>query len=254
MNQSQASDYGECSICQGTGWELYKATVFDYGFETEIEMARKCPRCTGKWRNTDKTGVPDEYHEADLYKFNFEAYEVDLSNLKKLAWSLFNKFNDWQNKGKGIYLWSQTPGSGKTFLACCIAKSVMMKYDLQMRFITAPDYISLVGDSYKRERGEVDKSMIYRECPLLVLDDLGTQMDKEWQRQEIFRLVNQRMASGTVTIYTSNYPAEKLNVDDRTKDRIIKTSVVIQMPEESIRRKKAKNEQDSFLKTMIGEG
>ena len=105
------------------------------------------------WRTADKTGVPDEYREADLYKFNFEAYEVDMTNLKKLAWSLLNKFNDWQNKGKGIYLWSQTPGSGKTFLACCIAKSVMMKYDLKMRFITAPDYISLVGDSYKRERG-----------------------------------------------------------------------------------------------------
>ena len=40
------------------------------------------------------------------------------------------------------------PGSGKTFLACCMAKSVMIKYDLQMRFITAPDYLKTVGDNF----------------------------------------------------------------------------------------------------------
>ena len=81
MSQSQASDYGECTICKGTGWELYKATIFDYGFESEIEMARKCPRCTGVWRTADKTGVPDEYREADLYKFNFEAYNEEMKAL-----------------------------------------------------------------------------------------------------------------------------------------------------------------------------
>ena len=254
MSQSQVSDYGECSICKGTGWELYWATIFDYGFESEIEIARKCPRCTGVWRTADKTGVPDEYREADLYKFDFEAYKEAIPKLKTLAWNMLNKFSEWKDGGKGLYLWSKTPGSGKTFLSCCLAKSIMIKYDLQMRFITAPDYISLVGDSYKRERGEADKSMIYRECPLLVFDDIGAQMDKDWQRQEMFRLVNQRMTSGLVTIFTSNYPVEQLNVDDRTKDRIIKSSMVLQMPEESIRRKKAKSEQDSFLKRMIGEG
>ena len=165
---------------------------------------------------------------------------------------MFNQFDKWQGSGKGIYLWSKTPGSGKTFLSCCIAKSIMLKHDLQMRFITAPDYISLVGDSYKKERGELDKSVVYRECPLLVLDDIGAQVDKDWQKQEMFRLINQRMSNGLVTMFTSNMSVENLNVDDRTKDRIIKSSVVVQMPEESIRRKKAKNEQDKFLENILG--
>jgi DNA replication protein DnaC len=85
----------------------------------------------------------------------------------------------------------------------------------------------------------------------LVFDDIGTHIDKDWQRQEIFRLINSRMENGGVTIYTSNMSAENLNVDDRSKDRIIKTSVVLQMPEESIRRKKAKNEQDDFLRGIL---
>lgn len=243
------SSSGNCDVCYGTGWQLYKAQAD--GYSHEIDMAKRCPKCFGAWRSDDRTGVPDEYHEADIEKFNFGAYSVDMSNIQKIARSIIWQWKEWSRYGKGIYMWSQTPGSGKTFLASCIGKSVMIKHDLQMRFITAPDYINLVAESYKRERGEYDPSEVYRSCPVLIFDDVGAQIGKEWQRQEVFRLVNQRISTGVVTIYTSNMPVEDLNVDDRTIDRIIKSSIVIQMPEESIRRKRAKNEQDRFLAEIL---
>ena len=121
-----------------------------------------------------------------------------------------------------------------------------------MRFITAPDYIDAVGNSYKRERGEEDPSQIYRECGILVLDDIGAQADKDWHRQEIFRLVNKRMEDGNITIYTSNMSTDTLNVDNRTRDRIIKTSIELRMPEESIRKKEAAREQKTFLASVMG--
>lgn len=114
------------------------------------------------------------------------------------------------------------------------------------------DYINTVGDSYKRDRGEADPSEVYRECRLLVLDDIGAQADKDWQRQELFRLINKRMEDGNITIYTSNMSTDGLNVDARTRDRIVKTSVELQMPEESIRKKKAMGEQREFLAGIIG--
>lgn len=160
---------------------------------------------------------PPEYCSADLTKFNFEAYKSRMENFRKIVTNFVNEFSRWEKQGKGLYLWSKTTGSGKTFLACCLARSLMMKYDLQMRFITAPDYISVVGDSYKRDRGEMDSSEVYRECKLLVLDDIGAQADKDWQRQELFRLINKRMEDGNVTIYTSNMSTDNLNVDARTQ-------------------------------------
>ena len=105
-------------------------------------------KCKGGYRALDHTGTPKEYHDADLGKFDFGIYQHDMSKLKDLCINFLNHFEKWEMAGKGLYLWSRTPGSGKTFLACCLAKSVMMKYDLQMRFITAPDYINVVGDSY----------------------------------------------------------------------------------------------------------
>lgn len=250
--QYQSNSGNSCPVCHGMGWESYWATVFDYGEPKELHFCKPCTKCSGIRRVADRTGVPDEYHDADLSKFKFDSYSKNMDKFKQLAYSVLNQWQKWQDSGKGLYLWNKIPGSGKTFLASCIAKSVMIKYDLQMRFITAPDYIAAVGDSYKRERGEIDGSQIYRECSLLVLDDIGAQAGtKDWYKQEMFRLINTRMSKGLVTIYTSNMPIEELNVDDRTKDRIIKTSVVLNMPEESIRRQKAKNEQDEFLKSIL---
>lgn len=251
LAQNYTDEEEKCPICGGTGWEIFFRPEELYGGEM-TEFARKCSRCSGKLRNEDFTRVPPEFRDADIGKFNFESYSVNIEKIKKLAMSVVNDFKKWEAAGKGLYLWSKTPGSGKTFLSCCIAKSIMVKYDLQMRFTTAPDYISAVGDSYKKERGERDESEIFRECKILIMDDIGAQQGKEWQQQELFRIINKRLSEGNITFYTANMPPEKLNLEDRAIDRIIKTCVVIQMPEESIRAKKAKNEQERFLKEIVG--
>lgn len=51
--------------------------------------------------------------------------------------------------------------------------------------------------------------------------------------------------------YKANMDANALNVDARTRDRIIKTSIVLQMPEENLRKKKAAAEQQSFLQMIL---
>lgn len=86
---------------------------------------------------------------------------------------------------------------------------------------------------------------------MLVLDDIGTQKTGDWQQQELFRLINERLNAGKLIIFTSNMPPEKLNVDSRTVDRIQKMSIVLQMPEESIRLKKAQAEQNEFLRRIF---
>ena len=249
-NQAAAQNFGiECPVCGGSGWELYLSDVG--GYDTPLEFARRCTKCSGDRRSHDRTGVPSQFYEADLSKFRFDLYNRNMEKLEKLARNFFNKFREWKKAGKGLYIWSKTPGSGKTFLSCCLGKSIMMKYDLRMRFITIPDYLAAVGASYKREQGAADESQIYRECDLLVFDDMGVQKSGDWQEQEIFCIVNERLNAGKVTIYTANMPPEELNVSERTIDRLMKSCVVIQMPEESIRRKQAKAEQEDFLARML---
>ncbi len=250
-NQEAASSYGiDCPVCHGTGWELITRAIEG---DPEHEFARPCQRCKGVRRSQENTNVPAQFCEVDIHKFKFDSYSKNMEKLQKLTWNFFEKYREWSNAGKGLYLWSKTPGSGKTFLSCCISRSVMLKYDVRMRFTTAPDYLATVGDSYKRQTGTEDLSEKYRLCDLLILDDIGAQKAGDWQEQEIFRIVNERLNNKRITIFTSNMPPEKLNVGNRTVDRIRKMSVVIQMPEESIRLKKAQNEQDAFLSRFFAE-
>lgn len=249
-SQTVHSNSDVCPVCGGTGWESYQEEVEEYNIP--IEFARRCSRCQKDLRLQDKTGVPPQFHDADIDKFGFDSYSRDMGNLQKITGDFLNNYQErWQKSGKGLYIWSKTAGSGKTFLACCLGKSVMMRHDLRMRFVTVPDYLAIVGESYKRQQGTTDESAIYRECDLLIFDDIGTQKTGEWQEQEIFRLINERLNSGKITVYTSNIPPERLNIGERTIDRILKTSVVIQMPEESIRQKQAIQEQERFLNDIF---
>lgn len=240
-----------CPACGGSGMEGYfKETD---GYKIPLFFGRRCTVCGTRRNSQSKVAFPPQFSTATLETFNFEAYSKIMDNLRKIAEDFSDNFRSrWLSAGKGLYLWSKTPGSGKTYLSCCLAMSVMRQHDIRVRFITVPDYISAVGDSYKRAQGALDATEIYRKCDLLLFDDIGSQKSGEWQEQEIFRLINERLNAGKITIFTSNVPPEKLNLDGRTISRILKVSVVLQMPEESIRLKEARLEQQRFLKDLLG--
>lgn len=249
-DQKAASNYDACPICGGTGYELFRQRVD--GYDSLVEFARPCTRCRAEKRMQDMTGVPPQFRNADLGKFGFSSYSRDMGNLRKITEDFLKNYRTrWEKSGKGLYLWSKTSGSGKTFLSCCLGKSVMIKYDLRMRFVTVPDYLAAVGESYKRQQGEHDASTVYRECDLLIFDDIGAQKSGEWQEQEIFRIVNERLNAGRIIIFTANMSPEDLNLDSRTIDRIMKQSVILQMPEESIRRNEAQEAQKGFLREIL---
>lgn len=247
-----------CPTCNGTGWKLYQVSPreleYVYGGEDYAnEYAKRCPDCFGLNKNEDKTGTPDVMREADFYKFKWDAYGVDTSKLKQVAESFFKDFKKWSEKGKGLYIFSKTPGSGKTFLSVCLAKSVMMSSGTTYKFITASGYIDKVSEGYALKKQSVfdNPSAIYKECGLLVLDDIGTQIDKPWQQQELFELINTRLTRGLVTIYTSNYPVEKLNVDERIKSRIDGSTISFPMPDVSIRKNKNDTDNNNFLRGVL---
>lgn len=253
-----------CPTCKGNGWILYtphKDLFRDVYGDTDLvpnDYAKPCPDCHGmKGRYSaahekDLTGVPEMFRFADISKFKFDIYNTDTTKLEKIAHSFVTDFDKWKAECRGLYIWSAIPGSGKSFLSACLGKSIMTSRGITFRFITVPDYIASVGDSYKREKGESDQSEIYRSCDLLVLDDIGANMSRsEWQAQELFRIVDERMRKGKPTIYTSNYPLTKLGVDERVKSRISSTSVTIQLPEESIREKLSQANRESFLQRVL---
>ena len=205
--------------------------------EPPIEYATPCKRINPY--KDDRGGIPQLYADIMLSKIDFRNYQ-DNGMIYRLIDGYFKAYEAAEKRGQGLYLHSRTPGSGKTMLSCALARSVMIKFHRQIRFITAADYLERVKAGFRMEQGQEDPSEIYRICPLLVLDDLGAHKTGDWQNQEIFRLIDTRAkAGGLITVITSNYAVTDLPLWPRTVDRIIAITLQIHLPEFSLRRAKA---------------
>lgn len=61
------------------------------------------------------------------------------------------------------------------------------------------------------------------------MDDIGAEKKGESQEAELFRLINGRWNDGVVTMFTSNMPHGKLNMNSRTISRIDQASIILEM-------------------------
>lgn len=248
MNTSTATY--KCLACCDTGYEIYSKIVPGYDDETPIRFAKPCTHCSGSYRYGE-SGLPDMYHDCDMTKFDKSVYGSDISATMKIVNSFFRDFEKWNDNGKGLYIWSKTKGSGKTFLASCLAGSVREKYDVMVKFVTAPDYLDTVAASWKRDPAQSDIVTQYKTCDILILDDLGVESNKDWRGQEMFNLINRRISNHKMTIVTSNYRLSELPSDDRVVQRLFQMCITLQLPEQSIRAVKAEDENRRFVQQII---
>ena len=105
--------------------------------------------------------------------------------------------------------------------------------------MNALDFLEMTKKGYRGEENEVQS--LY-DAKVLVIDDIGVQMSKEWVETVFYRLINDRYVNRKPTIYTSNIPIDRLKMDERITDRIESTTFIINLPEESIRRKERQQE------------
>lgn len=195
--------------------------------------------------------MPPEYVYKRARDFDWTVYLEDTAPQKRVANAFVTQFDDFRRQGRGLYIFSETKGSGKTLLACCIANEILACRDISVKFVSVTEYIELIKSKNEADR-EVTRSIF--DCGLLILDDIGAEAsEKDWIRASIFRLVDYRDKNMLSTIYTSNYKMESLPGDDRTLNRILGHSIPVPMPELSVRSLKARKKTDEFLKKVLNE-
>ena len=86
---------------------------------------------------------------------------------------------------------------------------------------------------------------------ILILDDMGVEVSKDWVNTTLYHLINFRYSNKLVTIITSNVSIEDLKVDGRIKDRLNAMCIPLHMPEISIRSQQARQENMDFLKSVM---
>lgn len=175
----------------------------------------------------------------------------DAEKGRKIANAFVLNFQKFRQAGKGLYIHSNTKGTGKTYLSYCLANEVMGRYDINVKFTSVLEYLDLTKKGYSSMADKEEKDGIMR-ATILILDDIGVEVDKEWVNTTLYQLINYRYANKLITIFTSNYPLEQLKVDDRIKDRINFMCLPLHIPEVSIRAMETDRENSKFIKDVFG--
>lgn len=195
----------------------------------------------------ERTLIPLEYKGKMMKDFDWGIYGCDASTQKKTALSFLLHFEKYREKGMGLYIFSNTKGSGKTMLSCILLNEISERYGINSKFISVYDYLDATKKKYG---GAAESADIAKEAELLAVDDIGAQMGKEWIDSTFYELVDYRYAGRKPTIYTSNLPPERLGMDERTIDRMERNTVLLSLPERAVRKELGRKEKEAFMKQI----
>ena len=143
-----------------------------------------------------------------------------------------------QERGMGLYLYSETKGSGKTKMAAGIANELILERKIRARFATSLQILDEIKASWDRQAGMSESGLLasLSAVPVLVIDDFGTeQQEKPWINEKFYQIINSRYIDKKVTVITSNAALNALKYDERITNRIKEKVFQIPFPEESVR-------------------
>jgi len=147
--------------------------------------------------------IPEEFTGLSFADYN-KTYEITADNEKAIKIARHIVEND---DSKGALLFGGT-GTGKSMLAGIVVNEKIKK-GVSAMFASVPDLLFDIKCSFdKGNTAEIIRAVI--DVPLLVLDDLGAERMSQWVGEQLFMLINSRIASKRQTIFTANYSTNEL--------------------------------------------
>lgn len=136
---------------------------------------------------------------------------------------------------------SGSTGVGKTFLANCIAAEIL-KAGKSVIYMTAHQFFSELADyTFRRNQGNSDTLSFLLHCDLLIVDDLGTELNNGFINSQLFLCINERILHKKSTIISTNLSLKQLSqtYTERISSRFIESYEYFHIYGEDIRIKKA---------------
>jgi DNA replication protein DnaC len=173
------------------------------------------------------------------------------ATLEKYVATFERQFDENAPRIKSLFLWSESPGTGKTTSAVALLNSYIIANYLgslkrNRQALQTPAFFLCVNEwqtlfnefnrsNVPKDIAEPASREYYRRlqhaksAPFAVLDDIGVRSASEAFRGDLHSVINHRTANGMPTVFTSNLPiAEMASVfDSRLQDRMRDQCAVI---------------------------
>ena len=193
------------------------------------------------------------------WAYTFDNYKGETDKSYIIAKNYVKEYEQMKKENIGL-LFCGTVGSGKTYLACCIANALIEEYMIRVKIRNFAQIINdLQKSGFDLDKNEYIESLT--NVSVLILDDLGIERDTSYAKEQVYNIVNSRYLKQKPTIFTTNLPYEKIqNSDDgveyeRIYSRIIEMCIPVKVMGEDFRKRlqKEKLKQNKERLLMGGE-
>lgn len=256
--KSQLEDLGE-----------QKAALLEaHGYAPDyMEMRYQCPKCQDsgyvegkKCRCFKREEISLLYAQSNIKEIlereNFSTFTFQYYDNKEVIAQIGRTVADYMRQ---VYAWCReyvenfaeqggnliftgSTGVGKTFLSNCIARELIDRYQ-SVIYLSAGDLVDIFSKNQFYHDVEEEMQDVYRhilDCDLLIIDDLGTELNNGFVSSRLFYCVNERLIGRKGTIISTNLSMDMLRdrYSDRISSRIISQYSVIPLYGGDIRTKK----------------
>lgn len=194
----------------------------------------------GKGGRVGATGLPTDYRLVTLTNSPAREGQAKVYGmLERYSATFERQFDENADRIKSLYLWSESPGTGKTTSAAAVMNEWIranylgaVKRGLQPEqqpayfldvneFQTEYNLAAMTDDDEGMARIKT-KIKLCQSVPFLVCDDIGVRGASDAFRSYIHAIINYRATNGIPTVYTSNFALPEMAriFDDRLYDRI----------------------------------
>lgn len=232
--------------------------------ENYLELWYKCPDCkdTGLIEGKkchcfikaqmklihDQSNLEDVLDRENFAALSYEYYDdseiipqVGASNaayMRLVVKQCRDFVKDFDAKHENL-LFTGSTGVGKTFLTNCIAGELMDTCH-SVIYMTAGDLFEVFSRNKFNYENAQDMRDMYRfilDCDLLIIDDLGTELNNSFTSSQLFYCINERMNMSRSTIISTNLTPARLrdSYTDRVASRIMSGYRIIPLYGQDIR-------------------
>jgi DNA replication protein DnaC len=188
-----------CELCKDTEWII--------NTETNSAKPCKCQEAKRYKRILENCGISEAFLKKNFS--NYTPKNAAQREAKETAQAYAKNFETIRNERNNSIAFLKQVGSGKTHLSIAICNT-LMEQGTGVRYMQYREVITRLKQNMTDEAYYQNEMHKYKECPVLLIDDLYKGKTTESDINLVYEIINHRYLKGMPIILSCEYDMDKL--------------------------------------------